>query len=102
VLRKVPFPAYPLAPALGSDLAGSSHPTCPHGVTIQQTVGRNTRVLEGPSHHFLNKGEHFQAACLHTKFRMSASKKISRDIAFKATLGESFNSGKQRTEIVKS
>ena len=87
MLPKVPFCAYPLALALWSDLAGSNHPACPHGDTIQQTLGRNARPLEGPSHHFLNNREHFQAACSQTKFRISASKKISRDLAFKTILG---------------
>lgn len=85
---QVPFPAYQLALALWSDLAGSNHPACPRGNSIQQTLGRNARLLERPSHHFLTNRERFQAPCLQTKFRMSARKKISRDLAFKTILGD--------------
>lgn len=40
----------------------------------QQSLPRNSRLLEGPSHHLLNSRQCFQAVCLQTKFRLSASK----------------------------
>lgn len=57
------FPAYPSALALGCHLAGSSHPACPRGDTIQQTLGRNAGLLQGASHQFNTESISKDSAC---------------------------------------